>query len=40
MNNVQLIGRLTQDVDLRYFQSANGEQAKVIYQLHSMKYYH
>ena len=27
MNNVQLIGRLTKDVDLRYFQNAQGEQA-------------
>ena len=27
MNNVQLIGRLTKDVDLRYFQNAQGDQA-------------
>ena len=27
MNNVQLIGRLTKDVDLRYFQNAQGQQA-------------
>lgn len=27
MNNVQLIGRLTKDVDLRYFQGAQGQQA-------------
>lgn len=27
MNNVQLIGRLTKDVELRYFQGAQGQQA-------------
>ena len=27
MNNVQLIGRLTKDVELRYFQNAQGDQA-------------
>lgn len=27
MNNVQLIGRLTKDVELRYFQNAQGQQA-------------
>lgn len=27
MNNVQLIGRLTKDVELRYFQGAQGHQA-------------
>ena len=33
MNNVQLVGRLTQDVDLRYFQSANGDQAKASFRI-------
>lgn len=33
MNNVQLLGRLTADVDLRYFQSANGEQAKASFRI-------
>ena len=33
MNNVQLIGRLTADVDLRYFQSANGDQAKASFRI-------
>ena len=33
MNNVQLLGRLTADVDLRYFQSANGDQAKASFRI-------
>ena len=33
MNNVQLLGRLTADVDLRYFQSDNGDQAKASFRI-------
>ena len=33
MNNVQLLGRLTADVDLRYFQSANGDQARASFRI-------
>lgn len=33
MNNVQLIGRLTADVDLRYFPGQNGDQAKASFRI-------
>lgn len=33
MNNVQLIGRLTADVDLHYFTGQNGDQAKASFRI-------
>lgn len=33
MNNVQLIGRLTADVNLRYFPGQNGDQAKASFRI-------